>query len=179
MLRPKDVCAHLGVSTATLRRWSDTFAEQLSPSAARSVNAKGGSTQRRYTDQDVVVLTQAKQLLAEGKTYEEASLALQDSSGTTDSAIAIQMITEPLVSDSASVVAIYETALASKDQTITALQQTVAIQEQLVASLREQLTSQASMPNTPPTLLTWWMRIDKFFGGRMLGVKEKSAGQTP
>ncbi len=55
MHRPKQVCEQLGVSSTTLRRWSDQFQSHLSPSAGRSVTGNGGAAQRRYTDQEVAL----------------------------------------------------------------------------------------------------------------------------
>src|SRR5215212_89191 len=71
MLRPKDVSDQLGISTATLRLWSTKFESFLSPSAQRSLTENGEPAQRRYTEQDVALFQTAKQILADGLTYED------------------------------------------------------------------------------------------------------------
>ncbi|MGC8838064.1 MAG: MerR family transcriptional regulator [Anaerolineae bacterium] len=70
----------LGVSGATLRRWSRRFAPFLSP------EARGGEEglHRRYTEADLQVLEMVKGLLAQGYTYAQverrlASLSLERS----------------------------------------------------------------------------------------------------
>ncbi len=75
--RPAEVAARLGVSTSTLRRWSQRFSEFLSPDAgepAHSGDADG--SHRRYTDEDLATLLTIKGLLAEGFTYQQVERRL-------------------------------------------------------------------------------------------------------
>lgn len=78
MYRPKEITERLSISPATLRLWSNHFADLLSPSAQKQITGQGTSAQRRYTDQDIVVFTRAKHLLADGHTYEEVLRRLQE-----------------------------------------------------------------------------------------------------
>lgn len=64
---PRDVANELEISTSTLRRWSDEFADYLSIGAG---TAKGRS-HRRYTDNDVGMLSKIKMLMDSGLTYEQ------------------------------------------------------------------------------------------------------------
>ena len=75
--QPAEVAARLGVSTSTLRRWSQRFSEFLSPDArepANSVDADG--THWHYTDEDLTTLLMIKGLLAEGFTYQQVERRL-------------------------------------------------------------------------------------------------------
>lgn len=76
MFRPKQVQEQLGVSSATLRLWSNHFEEHLSPSARSSLTDKGTPTQRRYVDADVHLFARAKTLLDRGLTYDQVKEAL-------------------------------------------------------------------------------------------------------
>lgn len=76
-LRPKDITGTLGISPATLRLWSNHFAPVLSPAAQKATTSQGTAAQRRYTDTDLRIFTRAKQLLGQGKTYEETLESLQ------------------------------------------------------------------------------------------------------
>ena len=50
--RPAEVAARLGVSTSTLRRWSQRFSEYLSPDAGEPTNSlDADGSHRRYTDE--------------------------------------------------------------------------------------------------------------------------------
>jgi len=75
LLHPGEVASRLGVSTATLRRWSRRFAEYLSDTAQAGEEEEFGS-HRRYTDADLEVLASIKGLLAEGYTYAQAGRRL-------------------------------------------------------------------------------------------------------
>ncbi|HIC89726.1 MAG TPA: MerR family transcriptional regulator [Anaerolineae bacterium] len=76
--RPQDVAARLGVSTSTLRRWSQRFAQFLSPDAGDpELSPHGEPTHRRYTDEDVATLVTIKGLLSEGFTYEQVERRLR------------------------------------------------------------------------------------------------------
>ena len=91
--RSAEVAARLGVSTSTLRRWTQRFSEFLSPEAvepSRSGDADGD--QGRYTDEDLATLLTIKGLLAEGFTYQQverrlAALRGQNGADTTSYAL--------------------------------------------------------------------------------------------
>lgn len=76
--RPQDAAQRLGIASSTLRLWSAHFAGELSE-IARKVDPGGGGSiaQRRYTDDDIRVLSQVKQLLGQGLTYEEVKHRLR------------------------------------------------------------------------------------------------------
>ncbi len=57
------VAKGLGISPATLRDWSDEFAEYLNPDS--------GKSPRRYTDREVGILSAVKELLDQGLSYEQ------------------------------------------------------------------------------------------------------------
>lgn len=68
MLRtPQAVTQELDISSATLRRWAEEFAEFLSSEASSAQ----GKSHRRYTEQDVQTLQVIKALLNDGLTYEQ------------------------------------------------------------------------------------------------------------
>lgn len=70
--RPAEVAKELGVSTSTLRRWSQQFGDYLLSQAAQpTAGATGKAGHRRYTDTDVRVLMQVKQMMKDGLTVEE------------------------------------------------------------------------------------------------------------
>jgi DNA-binding transcriptional MerR regulator len=71
---PQAVAKALDISPASLRRWSDEFSEYLSAEAGASKSR----SHRRYTDSDVVRLTQIKALMNNGLTYEQVRLDLSD-----------------------------------------------------------------------------------------------------
>jgi DNA-binding transcriptional MerR regulator len=64
---PQAVAKQLGVSPATLRRWSDEFAEYLSSGA----DSGKGKSHRRYTEFDLGTLNTIKELMNSGATYEQ------------------------------------------------------------------------------------------------------------
>ncbi len=75
--RPAEVAARLGVSTSTLRRWSQRFSEYLSPDAGEPGSvADVDGIHRRYTDEDLTTLLTIKGLLAEGFTYQQVERRL-------------------------------------------------------------------------------------------------------
>lgn len=71
--RPAEVAEMLGVSPATLRRWSRRFEEYLQ---ARDVGADG--SHRRYTEKDLDTLREIKSLLEQGWTYNQVAERLSD-----------------------------------------------------------------------------------------------------
>jgi DNA-binding transcriptional MerR regulator len=169
MYRPKEVTERLGVSSATLRRWSDQFADYLSPSAGRSVNETGGATQRRYTDQDAQVLAAVKRLLDDGNTYEEVARKLPESvmgDVVADHDNTAKSLTKPIESGSLIAYDAYQ-------QTIESLQQTIRYQDELITELR----------NRPRTVIlpamTLRQRLDWLLRGRMIGDNRNGAEPIP
>ena len=71
---PSAVVKELGISPATLRRWSDEFASYLSAEAGPS----NGRTHRRYNDDDIATLMIIKELMNDGLTYEQVRQQLAD-----------------------------------------------------------------------------------------------------
>jgi DNA-binding transcriptional MerR regulator len=80
--QPQEVAARLEVSPSTLRRWSEEFAEFLSPEA----DSSEGKQHRRYSDEDMATLITVKGLMTDGLTYDQVreQLGDQDSSGAPD-----------------------------------------------------------------------------------------------
>ncbi len=76
---PQAVARELEVSPATLRRWSDEFADHLSDGAA---SAKGRS-HRRYTEGDIATLATIKELMNNGMTYEQVRQQLTKQGAST------------------------------------------------------------------------------------------------
>lgn len=72
---PQDVAANLDVSTSTLRRWSEEFAEFLSDGA----NSSQGKSHRRYTEQDISRLLTVRDYMNNGLTYEQVRQNLRES----------------------------------------------------------------------------------------------------
>lgn len=64
---PQDVARGLEISPATLRRWSDEFADFLSSSA----DSAKGKSHRRYTEGDITTLATIKELMSSGLTYDQ------------------------------------------------------------------------------------------------------------
>ena len=65
--QPQELAARHEVSPSTLRRWSDEFAEFLSPEASSSE----GKQHRRYSDDDLATFITVKGLMADGMTYDQ------------------------------------------------------------------------------------------------------------
>ena len=131
-LRPKEMTSALGISAATLRLWSNNFAPVLSPAAQKARTETGGAAQRRYTEQDLRIFTKAKELLGQGKTYEETLEVLRDINPAELilSATPTQSTTQNALHDVTGAVAVegehpvmlaFREALAAKDQTIALL----------------------------------------------------------
>jgi DNA-binding transcriptional MerR regulator len=79
---PQAVARELDVSPATLRRWSDEFADYLS----RGADSAQGRSHRRYSEQDIATLMVVKELMNNGMTYEQVrqQLAQRPLVGTTE-----------------------------------------------------------------------------------------------
>lgn len=77
-LRPSEVAKQLGVSSATLRRWSRRFEAHLALS-----DDQEGRSHRRYTGVDLRTLERVKSLLDQGYTYQQVADYLKQVSGDT------------------------------------------------------------------------------------------------
>ena len=70
--QPGDLARELDISTSTLRRWAKEFHPYLSKAAAKPDAGSGGvGAHRRYTNEDVHLLTRVKVLLDQGLTYDQ------------------------------------------------------------------------------------------------------------
>ena len=74
MYTPREVAVWLGIAPVTLRKWAIEFQLWLSPSATRV--SRGVA--RRYTDADLIVLSQVRAYLARNFTYTEVQTFLRD-----------------------------------------------------------------------------------------------------
>lgn len=63
---PQEIAARLDISPSTLRRWSDEFTDFLSGQASTT-----GKSHRRYTEEDLSILSTVKTLMNDGLTYEQ------------------------------------------------------------------------------------------------------------
>ncbi len=91
LLRPSEVADQLGISGATLRRWSSRFSAFLDL-------ADGGlesGSHRRYSANDVQALARIKQLLEQGWTYEQVAVELAQGFGDAAPVAAIDDQEEP------------------------------------------------------------------------------------
>jgi DNA-binding transcriptional MerR regulator len=176
--RPKTVADNLGISPATLRLWSNKFHEVLSPAAQKAQTETGTAAQRRYTDTDLRYFLRAKQLLGQGKTYEE-TFTILSGEGVPDP----ETIADAIDTGSATVEGQPSSALAlggqphvailamrealhAKDETIEALRTTINANERHVDDLRsenerlrEQLTTFSEAVKSLPKPLSWWDRL--------------------
>jgi DNA-binding transcriptional MerR regulator len=70
--QPGDVARELDISPSTLRRWAKEFHPYLSTTAAKpDATDAGAAAHRRYTNDDVELLTHVKALLDRGLTYDQ------------------------------------------------------------------------------------------------------------
>ena len=147
---PKDTYQALGVSGATLRRWSDLFASALSQDAAPEAE----KTRRRYSQDDMAILRYAQKLLADGHQIGEVAEILkvatpedlappepewrpeppEAAESATESATGQDMPQEP----SMALVPLVQNVQAA----LTATLQRAAAQERLLADQAERLTRQ-------------------------------------
>jgi DNA-binding transcriptional MerR regulator len=78
--RPEDVRTRLGISPTTLRRYAVDFEEWLSPSARPSLTESGQRGARRYTVEDLGILTAVKREYDAGRSTEDILALLRDGS---------------------------------------------------------------------------------------------------
>ena len=75
--RPAEVSRELGVSSSTLRRWSQQFGDILTPEAGNpGPQTAGKTTHRRYSSVDVETLQRVRQLMQKGLTVDEVRTQL-------------------------------------------------------------------------------------------------------
>jgi DNA-binding transcriptional MerR regulator len=76
--RPAEVAAELGISGATLRRWTRQFSRFLSNTQGESSATDDGQiVQHRYSGDDLETLLNIKGLLAEGFNYQQVEKRLE------------------------------------------------------------------------------------------------------
>ena len=75
LVRPAAVAGQLAVSASTLREWSTLYAEWLSPVAARGRDRPGAH--RRYTPEDIGVLSEVARVLQAGYRREDVPRMLR------------------------------------------------------------------------------------------------------
>ncbi len=134
MYRAGEVAEKLKISPATLRLWSNQFSAFLSPSA-RKGPTDSVSAQRRYVDEDVELLFQAKAILGRGLTYGEARRKLEELRRENAEGGELERLFSSLP---ASLDGVRE-MLGARDRTIAALKETLAVREQTVAALEDTL----------------------------------------
>lgn len=176
MYRPKEITERLSISPATLRLWSNHFADLLSPSAQKQITGHGTSAQRRYTDSDLVIFTKAKQLLAEGSTYEEVLRRLQEEPLDETSGEDVLHASRPspvgLIEEDSLVVhqtldlsshpvfTAFREALEAKDETIRAKDEVIESKDVTIKALEariDEIKSQSSpTPSTPAPVCFKW-----------------------
>ncbi len=176
--RPLEVAQRLGISPSTLRLWSNHFAPLLSAQARKApIGAAAPAAQRRYTDQDVDLLTRARDLLSQGLTYEETNRTLRKAESL-PSAAACERPSKPEAGYPLPDIDLSQSlreALEAKDKTITALKESLAfmdvylrtvLQEREDARSRERLLQQQmdrlqQQPHEPdlPLPRPWWKRL--------------------
>jgi DNA-binding transcriptional MerR regulator len=96
--QPGDVARELDISTSTLRRWAKEFHPYLSQAAAKPDSASSGTgTHRRYTQEDVQLLSRVKALLDQGLTYDQVIERLKREGATSSDEYPPRERTYPLV----------------------------------------------------------------------------------
>jgi DNA-binding transcriptional MerR regulator len=181
MHRPKDVADQLNISPATLRLWSNNFADVLSPAAQKSTTESGTAAQRRYTDSDLAIFRHAKAHLADGLTYEETLTRLREEPPPEtpplseilpgDSEHSVQLVTElhpvlrafeealrakdETIRAKDQALAAVEATVQSKEETISALRSTIDLQERQIEDLRLRPAVATPAPVVAPTRFRW------------------------
>jgi DNA-binding transcriptional MerR regulator len=83
MYTPREVAVWLGIAPVTLRKWAIEFQLWLSPSAT----CVSRGVARRYTDADLIVLSQVRAYLARNFTYTEVQTFLEHKTSAAIAAI--------------------------------------------------------------------------------------------
>ncbi len=143
LYRPRDVASELGIAPSTLRLWSVQFASELSDAARKA--AAGNSApwaQRRYTEEDVELLRQAKTLLLQGLTYDEVKPRLRrvtlPAPTPQEEAEERPVMARALPGNVANSVASLEEALKAKDKTISTLKESMGFLEAYLRAVRQE-----------------------------------------
>lgn len=171
-LRPKDITSALGISPATLRLWSNNFAPVLSPAAQKTTTEQGTAAQRRYNADDLKRFTRAKQLLSEGKTYEQVldvlksedvseTLFIPSPNGKTAQSEPQDLGAVLATVEEHPVMLAFRQAIEAKDQTIAAKDETIRVLEQRVAefnALAEQPAPELLKPQFRWRWLNWLLK---------------------
>ncbi len=176
--RPIEVAQSLGISSSTLRLWSNQFASLLSEQARKEPSGSGSApAQRRYTDDDLRLLTLAKELLDQGLTYEDTRTRLQPPAAPalTHGATPPPQAGTTSTQGEADLTRALQEALQVKDRTIAALQESLAfmdvylqtvLQEREDARARERLLQQQLQQiqfepdvDAPDQTRPWWKRL--------------------
>lgn len=177
--RPKVVARELGIAPSTLRLWSTTFPEFLSPAATKSDSARA---QRRYDDEDRRVLRRIGELLArEGAGhYEEVRRRLLEG-GFRQREVAPAEGEAPGAGKDETIrylgemLGRAERTIGAKDEAIAALEFTIRRQQQKIAELEQlrkrdhefierlsrqvkELLEERLHPPPEPTR-SWWERL--------------------
>ncbi len=91
----KDVASALGLSPATVRRWSSQYAAYLSPEASQPhFGIEKGPGRRRYSAEDVETLTKIQAWRARGKSPDEIKDLLQKQLVPATQISAVTVVTE-------------------------------------------------------------------------------------
>lgn len=199
MYRPKEIAEHLSISPATLRLWSNNFAELLSPSAQKQITGQGTSAQRRYTDEDLVVFARAKQLLGDGNTYEEVKRKLQEDPldpDALDGEDVLQasrpsqngevdedslVVHQALNLSSHPIFTAFEEALSAKDETIRAKDQVIESKDETIKALEGRIEEFRERPAANPLPAPAPVRFKWDFLNRLLldsSARDEREGTT-
>lgn len=139
--RPLEIAQRLGISSSTLRLWSNQFAPLLSEQARKEATDNGGpAAQRRYIDKDLHLLASAKELLDRGLTYEEARARLNQATNPNPDDAPHPNTPPSSHSDQGDVQlsrALAE-AIEAKDRTIAALKESLAFMDVYLQTLLQE-----------------------------------------
>jgi DNA-binding transcriptional MerR regulator len=141
---PKEVAARLGVSGATLRRWSVEFGEALSPDARGPAPGHARRPQRAYSEGDIAVLRRAKTLLDGGFSMDQVRLEL--------AVPAPSASTELLVPALAALEASHRRELAARDEVVAGLRTELELRDEIIRGLRRELESAHEATTTAEAL---------------------------
>ena len=169
-MRAKAVSERIDVPLTTLRVWSMTFEDFLSPGARSSISERGTPTQRRYLEEDIQTLTRIKSLLVVGLTYDQVKETLAGKADTEPSALALPASVSQNGHSNGSVAVPVPIDLS---ELTVLLARSVTLQEETLALMREEqqyrreqvaLTHQPEPPQKPLTVFARFLM--------RLGVKE-------